>query len=436
MLTPLLLVALACTAPGPGGVGGAPEGDDPGAVDPRWWGEVPPRSSLEADTGSEADAGPPLVTEETVEAWESPLFSDTEVVQIEITLSDEAVAALREAPSTYVEGSVSSGGHTWGSVGVRLKGSASWQPIDQKCNWKLKFEDYSEERFYGQKRLTLNNNVWDSSAMAQDLAYRFFADAGVPSPRTGYAWVTLNGEDKGLYTILESMDGQFADREFPDSEGNLYETTYAVACDFDGDGSCFERQATGDNEPDPDHALASALVATREGTSDAIREAFDWDRLIHFLAVERVINHPDSYSYNLNNFFVYHDPIEDRVSLIPWGADSTFVYTYPPNSEDYPCSAASYRDVLTGGSVGALASFCEGDGECSAYLTDAMSEVADLLDTVDLAGRAEANRERLRPYVEADPYIIYSPENFENKVDCFVEWIHARPAELHAWLGD
>lgn len=427
-----LLLALACQAPPAEPAGRAPVGATPEAEEaplrelhhtdvdrPRWQPE---------DTAPPAD---PTVTEETIADWETPVFSDTEVMTIDIHLSEEAVAALIAAPSTYVEGSLTSGGHTWSPVGVRLKGSASWRPIHDKANWKIKFVDYTDERFYGLKRLTLNNNVWDPSMMAQDLAYRFFRAAGVPAPRTGYAWVTLNGEDKGLYTILESMDGQFVDREWPDSEGNLYEMTRS--CDFTGDGSCYELQVEGD--ADTSEALSSAVAAADARTYDALREAFDWEDVLAFLATERVINHPDSYSYNLNNYFVYHDPVEDKVSLVPWGADSTFVYTYPPDMDEYVCDESAYLDVLRSSPVGFLGAFCHTDPDCFADLKTEMGRVADLLESVDLAGYAEANRERIRPYMEADPLVSYEPEHFESRVDCFVEWTGTRPDEIHTWLG-
>lgn len=433
MLRPLTALFLLGCSPAPRedapGRGWAEEGGSAGRGIARWDRfELPPRRTADQEPAE------PLVTEETVPEWSSPVFSETEVMQIEITLSETALASLRTDPTTFIEGSVTADGHTWSPVGVRLKGSASFQPIDAKANFKIKFEDYTEERFYGLDRLTLQNNVWDASVMAQDLAYRFFRAAGVPAPRTGYAWVTVNGTDKGLYTILESMDSQFVEREFPDTEGNLYEMTRE--CDFTGDGSCYELQVEGDGEPDPDNALATVVAAVDTATTEALREAFDWEDLIRFFAVERVINHPDSYSYNLNNYFVYHDPVEDEVSLIPWGADSTFVYTYPPNVTGYACEASAYRDVLASSPYGWLGSFCHADAECWAELSVAMQEVADLLLSTDLAGYAEANRERIRAYVEADPLVVYEPEHFEARVDCFVEWIEARPEEIEAWLAD
>ncbi len=374
--------------------------------------------AADALPGWRGDFGSPLVPLESVPGWDSPVFSDTSVMHIDLTLSEASYAALETDPTTYVEGSVTVGARTWSPVGVRLKGTASFQPIDAKANFKLKFEDYSEGRFFGLDRLTLQNNYWDPSMMAQVLAYRFFADAGVPSPRTGYAWVTLNGVDKGLYTMLESMDSQLVDRLWPDSEGNLYETT--ADCDFDGDGSCFELQEQGDGEPDPDAALDSALAAVDAGTQDALRAAFDWENLIAFLAAERVLNHADSYSYNLNNYFAYHDPVTDRVSLLPWGCDSTF------NN--------GYREVLAGESEGWLGRFCESDAACEDELHTALPLTADLLASTDLAGYAEQRRELIRPYVEADPLAVYTPEHFEAWTDALIVWIDERPAEIDGFL--
>lgn len=424
-----MLLLFACAAP-PATVD-LPAEAPTEAPAPRDTGTAPdPDAPVEAVPGVGADTG----TGEPVEAVgqaDDPVFSDTAILHIDIELSDEAVAALTTSPSAYVVGSVSANGHTWGSVGVRLKGSASWQPISQKPNWKLKFVDYSDERFYGLDRLTLNNNVWDASMMAQDLAYWFFAAAGVPAPRTGYAWVTLNGEDKGLYTILESMDRQFVEAHFEHTEGNLYEMTRE--CDFDTDGSCYELQTAGDD--DDEHALDSATSAARSGQADRLREAFQWQHLIRFFAVERVINHPDSYSYNLNNYFVYHDPTLDLVSLIPWGADSTFVYTYPPEVDDYPCEASAYWDVMTSSPYGHLGSLCESDLNCANDLETSLREVAALLETSGLAERAEANRARIRDYMQADPWLRYDVDDFDRRVDCFITWMGERPEEIEGWLA-
>lgn len=407
----------------------APSDAPPASSGPSSDGQEPAQDSGEA--GTSWPAPDPTVTEEALPGYDDPIYAEDGVLQIEITLSESAMNSLRSSPFEYVEGDLSYGGHTWQGVGVRLKGSASFRMLDDKPDWKIKFEDYGDERFYGLDRLTLQNDIWDTSMMAQNLAYRFFAAAGSPSPRTGYAWVTLNGTDKGLYTILESMDGQFIDRVWPGSEGNLYEMTRE--CDLNGDGSCYELQVSGDDDG-PD-ALHSATAAVASGSTEALREAFDWAAVMAFFATERVINHPDSYTYNLNNYFLYHEPATDRLSFVPWGADSTFVYTYPPDKKDYPCSAASYYDVLAGSPHGWLGRFCEGDADCREDLYDAMAEVADLLISTDLAGTAEATRERIRDYVAEDPFITWDVDDFDAKIDCFETWILARPDEIHAYTG-
>ncbi len=400
MVAALLWSLLACTSTSaPGG------GEGPGA-DP----------SAQADL---RDAfRDPLVTDGPAGVVGKPVFSETDILFIDIELSEASYLALEAEPTTYVDGAVTVGEHTWSRVGVRLKGTASFQPIDAKASFKIKFEDYSDERFYGLDRLTLQNNYWDPTMMTQVLAYRFFASAGLPAPRTGYAWVTLNGEDKGLYTILESMDSQFVDREWPGSEGNLYERT--PGCDFNSDGTCFELQEAGDGEPDPDAALASAVAAVETGTLDALRVAFDWEDLLGFLAAERVVNHPDSYSYGLNNFFAYHDPVEDQVSLVPWGADSTF--------------HNGYREVLAGEPIGWLGRFCESDDACRAELEAAILQSAELMTSSDLLGYAEQTRERIGDYVEADPLAVYDAETVASSTEALLTWIEERPVEINGYM--
>jgi hypothetical protein len=235
-----------------------------------------------------------LAPETETESIGSPVVFSTDpsvVHALELTLPDEAIDALRAQPTAWVEGTVSYQGQTWSQVGLRLKGSASFQSIDGKPAWKIKFAEYVEgQRFHGLERLTLNNEVWDATMMAETMSYWVWRDNGSPAPRTSYASVTLNGVLLGTYAVLESMDDDFMDHTWPGSNGGVYEMTRN--CDFTGDCSCFELQETGpDHDPD---GITRGCEAVAIGTADALAEAFDWKALIAFLAVELSVNHPDS----------------------------------------------------------------------------------------------------------------------------------------------
>ena len=57
----------------------------------------------------------------------------------------------------------------------------------------------------------------------ETVSYAIFRAAGVPAPRTGYAYVRVNGEPFGLYLNLEPYDTVSLERLFPGGTQHLYE---------------------------------------------------------------------------------------------------------------------------------------------------------------------------------------------------------------------
>lgn len=416
MLFPLPLFILACTPPQPASL--SRSGGDSGAV----------TTDSASDTGDGADS---LGAAEGYDA--DTIFDPRTVHTFEIELDAAAFAALEADPYTYVQGAFVYRDRRYAPVGVRLKGNSSFEPITDKPAWKIKFNEYVDGgRFYGLERLTLNNNVWDATCMSENLGYRVFREAGSPAPRTGYANVTLGGESYGLYTVVEAADDVWVDHTWPGSEGGLWEMTRE--CDFTSDCSCFEEQWQGEDY-DP-QALREVCEAVATGDLETIREVFDWPATLAFWASERVANHPDSYTYNLNNYHIYHDPGPDELSFSPWGGDSMFTYWYPPDQVDHPCEPMSRYQTLGDTPYGYLGQWCESDPGCWAELSDAMLEVADLFEEMALADEVTATADTIREAVYADERTAnWDPEHFEYRVDCFEEFIRQRPDEVRAFLG-
>ena len=217
---------------------------------------------------------------------------------------------------------------------------------------------------------------------------------------------------------------------WPDSEGGMWEMTRS--CDFDSDCTCFDLQETGEAfVPDGiDHGCAAVA---RSGVG-ALDEAFDRDAVIGFLAAERAVNHPDSYTFNGNNFFVHHHPGEDALSLIPWGADSTFIYAYPPSTPNPDCRPL-HKDVLSAPVRGRLSVLCDADPACRAELVARILAVADWMEAVDLVADMEANRDLLAPHAAGERYVNWTAADRERRIGCFLEWTGRRPSELRGRLG-
>ncbi len=360
---------------------------------------------------------------------ERVFFADTGVLEVGIELSEAAIDELEGLPTEYVSGAMIFRGERYEPVGVRLKGSSTYQWLDGKPAWKLKFDEFEPGvKVFGLERLTLDSNYWDGAMMAETLAYRTWRLSGNPAPRTGYANVTLNGEPYGLYTIVEAMDDTFIDTNWPGSEGGLYEM--CRSCDFNLDCAQYPIQETGDNFDE--FGLARACASAATGNEADMRTAFDWDRLTRYMALERVVNHADSYSYNRNNYYVYHDPLTEQLTLTPWGADSTFSYTYPPD-EVRPCEPG-YFDNLAANPGAYLASWCMGNEACWADVEAHMLELSEQMVADDLQGFILATHDRLAESVAADPRWPWGVDTWESKVDCFHQWVVNRPAQVEAFV--
>ena len=58
--------------------------------------------------------------------------------------------------------------------------------------------------------------------MKDYLSYQLMAQMGVPSPLCSYAYITINGEDWGLYLAVEDVEDAFLERSYGSDHGELY----------------------------------------------------------------------------------------------------------------------------------------------------------------------------------------------------------------------
>ncbi len=192
------------------------------------------------------------------------LFPGDRLVEVQISLSSSDWDALRNqsrsfmealsperrtspppTPYEYVPAKVTIDGVTFQKVGLRKKGFLGSQDTTRpSLKIKLDFFEAGQE-IDGLKTLTLNNNKQDVTLMNQYLGYRMFDQAQSPGSRCGFAKVTVNGTNLGVYAHVESVKRPLLKREFGDDSGSLYEGT--VVDFFKGWEQSFELK-TGDAE--------------------------------------------------------------------------------------------------------------------------------------------------------------------------------------------
>jgi CotH protein len=181
--------------------------------------------------------------------------------------------------------------------------------------------------FHKLTKITLNNNNQDPGNTHQCMSYQMFRDAGLAAPRCNFAQVTVNGEDLGIYSHIESIDRRFLNRNFGDPNGNLYEGQ--VDGDF-GDNNRHNLQLKTnleENDRSDTALVAQALNASDANMPGLLAQVVDLDEFLTFWAMESITGHWDSATGNANNFFVYRDPADDLFHYIPWGTDGALQLT-------------------------------------------------------------------------------------------------------------
>jgi spore coat protein CotH len=259
--------------------------------------------------------------------------------------------------------------------------------------------------------------VQDPSTIHEVLGYGLLRDAGVPAPRVTHVELYLNGEYRGLYLNVETVDDQFLRRWFPDDPyGNLYEGTYG------GDLSPSQMDQLDLDEVGVDDVTdrseveaVSAFLAgpATEAQALELEARFDLEEVLSAMAAEAVFAHWDGYQYSANNYRIYHRPSLDQWSLIPSGLDQTF--------EDE-------RGLWDGDA--AIIAFCLDIPSCRTRYDLKLAELSYRLLALDCPGLVGEVLPLTLPLYERDRYKESSVEQLEQEVEDTLDWCREFPLEV------
>ena len=221
------------------------------------------------------------------------------------------------------------------SIGLRLKGSTSLQPLRQKPSMKIKFnwsDALKGQRFLGLKNMTLHSLTQDNSLVHEIGAYRLYNAMGVVAPSTGWAEVFVNGKSKGVYVNVETPDDIFLSKRFKDPTQHLYEGQAFNdlkpgndnGLENDGKFLVDEGWATTPNKADLKALIEAANVETPKAWWDGLAKRIDRTAMVKMFAVDNFIGHWDSYSGPIINNYYLRSNSNNVFTILPWGADQTF----------------------------------------------------------------------------------------------------------------
>ncbi len=159
--------------------------------------------------------------------YEERLFDTRRVHTLDIVMDgwDSFIETCEN--EEYAQCAVVIDGEAYKNTAIRAKGNTSLSMVSSmdsgRYSFKLEFDHYDSTRtYYGLDKLSLNNIIQDATCMKDYLTYRMMGAFGVDAPLCSYAYITVNGEDWGLYLAVEGVEDAFLRRNYGSGCGDLY----------------------------------------------------------------------------------------------------------------------------------------------------------------------------------------------------------------------
>ena len=269
------------------------------------------------------------------ESWR--VYDDSQIAIINITIdpedlewmydnveSDSIHLATVQFQNTYIDEFVD-------SIGFRLRGNTS--RVSEKKSFKVDFNHFISGRdFYGVEKLNLNGEHNDPSIVRSKLCWDFFQDIGMVSSRAAHVKLYINNEYFGLYISVEHIDDTFLSKHFNNDNGNLWKCLWPADLTYRGDDPEDYHPYYDETRPyelktntnDYDYSKLARLIRVIHETPDSLDLVLDIKETLQYLAMNTLTGSWDDYRFLRNNFYLYHDPSDGLIHLIPYDYDNTF----------------------------------------------------------------------------------------------------------------
>lgn len=388
----------------------------------------PPDTEIEAapgDTSAASDSGGDT-GEDPDDDTKVDIFDTSFIHTVEFTVSEEGIASLAVWPSPYALSTMLFDGEEMPDVGIRVKGRyGSYRTLPSKAGLKVDLREFgSDQDLHGIEKFNLNNMVQDCAKVHEYAAYGLHRLMGLPAARVAYARVFINGDDYGLYSLVEEYDDEFLKDNFVDPTGNLYDGDYFlypdwssyILVDFTAESQDLFVLDSGTDVGLADVYALTAGAAIQGPFADTVGSMVDQEQHAAFMAVAAWSGHSDSYSYYSNNYRVYFDPGRDgRAVFLPWDPDWAF-----------------YSSTNVTRAYGTVSRHCYGDPETRDIIYSYVDRLSAEVPGGEFQVEVEGMIDLIRDSLATDPKLESGMADIESCQQDLVDWFGRRGGELES----
>lgn len=399
------------------------------------------------------------------------VFFDDDVHQINIEISQSNWEDILNNPleEKYHNCDIVIDGETFKNVGIRTKGNTSLKIVaesgfSERYSFKINFGKYDKNTsFYGLDELCLNNVFADATYMREYLSYDMFEFIGAYAPLSSFVNISVNGEPRGLYIAVESVDMGFLKRNFGEDFGSLYKPE----SDF-LDGNIVKREIKGedlvytdDNFERYASVIDNAKTDIRDedkrtlinslrilNTEENIESVVDIEETLKFWVAQNVMCSFDSYiGRTLHNYYLYEK--DGCLSMIPWDYNLSFggdIYGKLGNERLEDIKIDEATNMVNASMLNPVhpifygkRPFFEKTAGSEKYRELYIGYITDFLrdyfDSGYFDKKYDSMIKKIKPYIEADSTAFYSVEEVEKAQTLLKEFITLRVESIKGQLN-
>lgn len=262
-------------------------------------------------------------------------FYDLNTVQnIEIFFSqpnwDYQMDTAKFGTESYIMANlVKINGQPFDSVGVKYKGSSSYDSTYVKNPFHISLDEFKNQTYQGIKSIKLANGFSDPSMIREVLGYQILKNY-MDCSRSNFAKIYINGEYIGLYSNDESVNKTFCSSHFYSSGNTFIKCNPDVAGPYSKSNFKYLSDDStayfGKYEIESDYGWNELVTFCNTVTSnpDEISAILDTDRALWMLAFNNVLVNLDSYSgWFSQNHYLYKDNNQIFNSIV-WDLNMCF----------------------------------------------------------------------------------------------------------------
>jgi len=247
---------------------------------------------------------------------------------------------------------------TYKDVGIRVKGASSNLMPGNKKPFNLRMDAFMPgQNLYGSTTLNLNNGAMDPTLTREVTSYWIMRNY-LPAGRTGYVRVHLNGTYWGLYILVEQPNKDLLRRSFRDENGTRYKGDQPTSVRINSSTLNWLGSSPALYQPhyeikNPSHPNAwTDLVRLCDKLNNTPNAQFkteivkwlDVDRALWYFACNNLIVNSDDYMGAGHNYYMYFDPTDGRMNMIPWDHNEAY-------GVHGPTATPETYSVLTGATI-------------------------------------------------------------------------------------